>query len=153
MLSRSARWVAPGNAVPHDEQGSYLFQVENGRTKRIDVMTGIETDQLTEVSGPFDPSLKVVALGNYEVRGGMGGARGSIGDEAVDDVQRLDRHASPSLLFLLLLLILAGASAAFSLPVTLFPNVSFPRVRLNIDAGDRPAGSPGSSPSCCAGRW
>ena len=44
-----------------------------------------------------------------------------------------------SLLFLLLLPIVAGALAAFSLPVTLFPNVSFPRVRLNVDAGDRPA--------------
>jgi multidrug efflux pump subunit AcrB len=44
-----------------------------------------------------------------------------------------------SLLLLLLLLIFAGGAAAFSLPVTLFPNVSFPRVRLNIDAGDRPA--------------
>ncbi|HEY4918658.1 MAG TPA: efflux RND transporter permease subunit [Xanthobacteraceae bacterium] len=44
-----------------------------------------------------------------------------------------------SLLFLLLLPILAGLAASFSLPVTLFPNVSFPRVRLNIDAGDRPA--------------
>ncbi len=44
-----------------------------------------------------------------------------------------------SLLFLLLLPVLAGLAASFSLPVTLFPNVSFPRVRLNIDAGDRPA--------------
>jgi CzcA family heavy metal efflux pump len=44
-----------------------------------------------------------------------------------------------SLLFLLLLPILGGIVAAASLPVTLFPNVSFPRVRLNIDAGDRPA--------------
>ena len=44
-----------------------------------------------------------------------------------------------SLLFLLLLPIIAGIAAAFSLPVTLFPNVSFPRVRLTIDAGDRPA--------------
>jgi CzcA family heavy metal efflux pump len=44
-----------------------------------------------------------------------------------------------SLNFLLLLPIIAGMTAAFSLPVTLFPNVSFPRVRLSIDAGDRPA--------------
>ena len=44
-----------------------------------------------------------------------------------------------SLLFVLLLPIVAGLAAGLSLPVTLFPNVSFPRVRLNIDAGDRPA--------------
>ncbi len=44
-----------------------------------------------------------------------------------------------SLLFLVLLSTVGGIVAATSLPVTLFPNVSFPRVRLNIDAGDRPA--------------
>jgi CzcA family heavy metal efflux pump len=44
-----------------------------------------------------------------------------------------------SLMFLLLLPVAAGIAAGFSLPVTLFPNVSFPRVRLNVDAGDRPA--------------
>jgi CzcA family heavy metal efflux pump len=44
-----------------------------------------------------------------------------------------------SLLFLLLLPVLAGIAAAFSLPVTLFPNVQFPRVRVSVDAGDRPA--------------
>ncbi|MGI8568996.1 MAG: efflux RND transporter permease subunit, partial [Methylocella sp.] len=50
----------------------------------------------------------------------------------------IDTHRR-SLLFLLLLPIVAGIAAAFSLPVTLFPNVSFPYVRLSIDAGDRPA--------------
>jgi CzcA family heavy metal efflux pump len=44
-----------------------------------------------------------------------------------------------SLLFLLAVLILGGIAAAFHLPVALFPRVSFPRVRVMIDAGDRPA--------------
>jgi CzcA family heavy metal efflux pump len=44
-----------------------------------------------------------------------------------------------SLLLLLLLPALAGLAAALSLPVTLFPNVQFPRVRITLDAGDRPA--------------
>jgi multidrug efflux pump subunit AcrB len=44
-----------------------------------------------------------------------------------------------SLLFLLLLPVVAGIAAVFSLPVTLFPNVSFPRVRLIVEAGERPA--------------
>jgi multidrug efflux pump subunit AcrB len=43
------------------------------------------------------------------------------------------------LLLLLVLPILAGGAAAYWLPVTLFPNVSFPRVRLTVDAGDQPA--------------
>src|SRR5205809_6818515 len=44
-----------------------------------------------------------------------------------------------SILFLLGTLALAGAVASFSLPVGLFPRVSFPRVRITLDAGDRPA--------------
>lgn len=44
-----------------------------------------------------------------------------------------------SILFLLVLLALAGAVAAFKLPVTLFPAVDFPRVLVTLDAGDRPA--------------
>lgn len=44
-----------------------------------------------------------------------------------------------SILFLLVLLSLGGALAAFRLPVTLFPTVDFPRVVVSLDAGDRPA--------------
>jgi CzcA family heavy metal efflux pump len=44
-----------------------------------------------------------------------------------------------SILFLLALLAAGGIAAAFKLPVTLFPNVDFPRVVVNIDSGDRPA--------------
>src|SRR5438552_4061839 len=44
-----------------------------------------------------------------------------------------------SILFLLGAFALAGAVASFSLPVALFPQVSFPRVRITLDAGDRPA--------------
>src|SRR5260370_42295270 len=44
-----------------------------------------------------------------------------------------------SLLFLLLLPVLAGIGAALSLPGALFPNIQFPRVRSSLGAGDRPA--------------
>ena len=44
-----------------------------------------------------------------------------------------------SILFFVLMLALAGVFAAFKLPVTLFPNVDFPRVVVTLDAGDRPA--------------
>jgi CzcA family heavy metal efflux pump len=44
-----------------------------------------------------------------------------------------------SLLFLVLILALGGLVSVFNLPVALFPDVSFPRVRVDIDAGDRPA--------------
>ena len=44
-----------------------------------------------------------------------------------------------SLLFLIAALIVGGLAATSKLPVALFPYVSFPRVVVNIDAGDRPA--------------
>ncbi len=43
-----------------------------------------------------------------------------------------------SLLFLLLIAVLGGGLAAWNLPVGLFPNIDFPRIVVNIDAGDRP---------------
>ena len=44
-----------------------------------------------------------------------------------------------SLLFLMVVLAAAGAVAALRLPVTLFPDVEFPRAVVTLDAGDRPA--------------
>lgn len=44
-----------------------------------------------------------------------------------------------SLIFLVALLAVAGAACSWLLPVSLFPDVSFPRVRVSLDAGDRPA--------------
>jgi multidrug efflux pump subunit AcrB len=50
----------------------------------------------------------------------------------------LGRHPK-AILFLMASLALAGTIAALSLPVGLFPATAFPRVRINIDAGARPA--------------
>ncbi|MGH8184783.1 MAG: efflux RND transporter permease subunit, partial [Rhodanobacteraceae bacterium] len=44
-----------------------------------------------------------------------------------------------ALLFVVTILALSGLMSVFNLPVALFPNVSFPRVRVDINAGDRPA--------------
>jgi CzcA family heavy metal efflux pump len=44
-----------------------------------------------------------------------------------------------SILFLILLAVVAGLASGFTLPVALFPDVSFPRIAISIDAGDQPA--------------
>jgi CzcA family heavy metal efflux pump len=44
-----------------------------------------------------------------------------------------------SLLFLMAILALGGLVSSFGLPVSLFPRVNFPRIEVNLDAGDRPA--------------
>ena len=54
---------------------------------------------------------------------------------AADWIQKHRR----SLLFLLAVLVVGGLGSAFKLPVGLFPTVNFPRVRVSLDAGDRPA--------------
>ncbi|WP_109123540.1 efflux RND transporter permease subunit [Dyella sp. C11] len=50
----------------------------------------------------------------------------------------LDRHAR-AIVIVAFALALAGLASAFTLPVGLFPQVSFPRVVVDLDAGDRPA--------------
>ncbi|MHB8529522.1 MAG: efflux RND transporter permease subunit [Caulobacteraceae bacterium] len=51
-----------------------------------------------------------------------------------------DRLASHrrSLIALLLIAVVGGIAAGASLPVALFPNVSFPRIAVTIEAGDKP---------------
>ena len=53
--------------------------------------------------------------------------------------RRLGARHARSIIFLLFVLAAAGAVSAFRVPVALFPQVSFPRVRVSLDAGDRPA--------------
>jgi CzcA family heavy metal efflux pump len=44
-----------------------------------------------------------------------------------------------SILFVLTIAVLGGIFAGLNLPIALFPNVEFPRIEVNLDAGDRPA--------------
>lgn len=53
-------------------------------------------------------------------------------------IQFLECHAR-SIVVVALALAVAGLAAAYTLPVGLFPQVSFPRVIVTLDAGDRPA--------------
>ncbi|MGN6628238.1 MAG: efflux RND transporter permease subunit, partial [Tepidisphaeraceae bacterium] len=48
------------------------------------------------------------------------------------------RHAR-SILFLLAALLAGGVAGALALPVSLFPHITFPRIRVNLEAGERPA--------------
>jgi len=53
-------------------------------------------------------------------------------------VEWIERHRR-SLVFLALVLAGGGLYSALGLPVSLFPHVQFPRIRISLDAGDRPA--------------
>jgi multidrug efflux pump subunit AcrB len=54
-------------------------------------------------------------------------------------LERLLRTQSRAFVLVALALALAGIVAALSLPIGLFPQVSFPRVVVDLDAGSRPA--------------
>ena len=54
-------------------------------------------------------------------------------------LERLLRTQSRAFVLVGLALALAGIVAALSLPIGLFPQVSFPRVVVDLDSGSRPA--------------
>ncbi|MEA3003496.1 MAG: hypothetical protein QOH81_2284 [Sphingomonadales bacterium] len=55
------------------------------------------------------------------------------------NVERLLRTQSRAFVVIAIAMALAGIVAAMSLPIGLFPQVSFPRVVVDLDAGSRPA--------------
>src|SRR6202000_585942 len=69
--------------------------------------------------------------------GRHGGARGQRRG-AMNFGQWMQKHRR-SLLFVIALLAVGGALTALRLPISLFPNVAFPRAVVSLDAGDRPA--------------
>ncbi len=76
QLSRQAAWVVPRSTVLWDAHGAYIFQVRDGRARRVGVQTGLERNGLIAVQGRFATDEPVVSLGNYELRDGMA-VRGS----------------------------------------------------------------------------
>jgi RND family efflux transporter MFP subunit len=63
-------WAVPRDAVLHDEHGDYLFQVEKGHAKRVDVKLRSPDGDIVGIEGPLDPQAKVVVLGVYELNDG-----------------------------------------------------------------------------------
>ncbi|MFC5580781.1 efflux RND transporter periplasmic adaptor subunit [Rhodanobacter terrae] len=63
-------WAVPRAAVLHDEHGDYLFQVEHGHAKRIDVTLRSPDGDTVGVQGALDAQAKVIVLGAYELADG-----------------------------------------------------------------------------------
>ena len=63
-------WAVPRNAVLHDNQGSYLFQVHDGHAKRVDVTLRNPDGDTVGVQGAIDPQAPIVVLGIYELSDG-----------------------------------------------------------------------------------
>jgi membrane fusion protein (multidrug efflux system) len=76
-VGQQLSWAAPRAAVLSDTSGTYLFQVSGGQAHRIAVTSGPESQGLVAVSGPIDPKLPIVVLGNHELQDGMQVREGS----------------------------------------------------------------------------
>jgi membrane fusion protein, multidrug efflux system len=70
-VDSATAWTVARQAVLRDDRGAYLFQIRAGRARRVDVAVGIQTDERTSVSGPIDPTEKIIVVGNYELSDGM----------------------------------------------------------------------------------
>ena len=64
-------WTVPRSAVLRDAQGAYIFQLKGNRAQRVSVQTGAESGGAIGITGRFDPALKVVVVGNYQLKDGM----------------------------------------------------------------------------------
>lgn len=71
QIGQREAWAMPRNAVLSDEQGDYVFQVADGRARRVPVKRELDGAALVGVSGALDPALPLVVLGNYELQDGM----------------------------------------------------------------------------------
>jgi len=63
--------AVPQQAVLHDTNGSYLFQVVGDKAHRITIELGVEDGDWVEVRRPTLTDAPVVVLGNYELEDGM----------------------------------------------------------------------------------
>ncbi len=64
-------YAVPRQAVLQDARGWYLFQVVDGKARRVDVKPGIQSRGQVAIDGKLDATAKVVTLGNYELEDGM----------------------------------------------------------------------------------
>ncbi|MBN8713138.1 MAG: efflux RND transporter periplasmic adaptor subunit [Xanthomonadales bacterium] len=63
-------WAVPRDAVLHDDQGDYLFQVHDGHARRVDVTLPSPDGTTVGVQGAIDPQAPIVVLGVYELADG-----------------------------------------------------------------------------------
>jgi RND family efflux transporter MFP subunit len=63
-------WIAPHASVLNDGQNDYVFQVDGGKARRVDVKLIRSTGDVDVIQGPLDPRLPLVADGAYQLENG-----------------------------------------------------------------------------------
>jgi RND family efflux transporter MFP subunit len=70
-LNAHTGMTVPRSAVLQDQEGCYVFRIVDGKARRVDVTTGLESDQWIEITGGLQQGDAIVRLGNYELTDGM----------------------------------------------------------------------------------
>tara|TARA_R110001592_G_scaffold227868_1_gene484246 strand:- start:1742 stop:2776 length:1035 start_codon:yes stop_codon:yes gene_type:complete len=70
-LPEQSAFTVPRSALLNDENGYYIFTLENKIARKIYVKKGIEQNNLVAVSGNIKENETVVILGNYILEDGM----------------------------------------------------------------------------------
>lgn len=63
-------WSVPRDALLNDEQGAYVFQIEQGKAHRVGVKVVSPDGDPVGVDGKLDVNAPVIALGAYELSDG-----------------------------------------------------------------------------------
>ena len=63
-------WAVPRAAVLSDSQGAYLFQVKNGKARRVKLTIDEPNGNTLGVSGKIQADLPIVVMGAYELSDG-----------------------------------------------------------------------------------
>ncbi|QHJ00347.1 efflux RND transporter periplasmic adaptor subunit [Xylophilus rhododendri] len=71
QVGQQQGWKLPRSAVLSDEKGGYVFQVQQGKARRLAVQSLLETGADVVVDGPLAADRPVVSQGNYELTDGM----------------------------------------------------------------------------------
>ena len=70
-LRQVEAFVVPRQAVLRDAEGWHVYQVDRGRARRVPAKPGVESKGQVAIDGPLNPGLRVVTVGNYELKDGM----------------------------------------------------------------------------------
>lgn len=69
-VARFQAWAVPRDALLNDDKGDYVFQVEHGKARRVDVQVVSAAGDPVGVEGKLDARAPVVTLGAYELSDG-----------------------------------------------------------------------------------
>lgn len=70
-LPSQTHWVVPRQAVLQDEQGAFVFQVEQGRARRVPVQIKVDNNVQLGVEGALQVQQPLVIQGHYQLSDGM----------------------------------------------------------------------------------